>query len=273
MSTDDLSVVVAVVAIVVSVVSAIHTFSQSRHLASSGFKAAEDLKVDLVTLLAALRSITYKGIAASQDGKPRDISQELERVREFQTSPSGYALAALAAERGAGDGADAGRWRVLGLEFAELAGLDISKPEDAGAALAARSWATEIETTLSALAPGDVDAMARKVSNLPAMIGSMRQTRTQDMVLRLWFDVDSEQRGNQNRERELARLHALKADGVEDPDVDMWIATLTDDPDLLQKSLNSGADLSVTMPQLFKRHPTPAAEPGPTDSAAATGRK
>ena len=106
MDQIDWTLVVSVVATVVAVLSAVYAYTQARHLAGSGFKASEDLKADLVTLLAALRSLIYKGISASQDGKPRNISLELERVREFQTSPSGHALAALAAERGSGDGAD-----------------------------------------------------------------------------------------------------------------------------------------------------------------------
>jgi hypothetical protein len=147
---------VAVAAIVVSAGVGMYvlwaTSRQSRRLAGSGFKTVEDLKVDLVALLAALRSAIYKGIAADQSGEPQDVSHELERIRAFQTSPSGYALAALAAKRGSGSDPHAGRWRTLGLHFAELGGIVDSPPHaDRSVALTARHWSTEIETTLGSI--------------------------------------------------------------------------------------------------------------------------
>jgi hypothetical protein len=254
MSAEGWSVVVAGVAIVVSVGSAIYTFWQSRHLAGSGFKAAEDLKADLVALLAALRSIIYKGISSSQDNKSRDISVELKRVREFQTSPSGYALAALAAERGAGKQEDAGHWRVLGLQFAELAGMQELNEGDASVVLRARNWSTEIETTLGGLTLDDVEWMASKVGNLPSMTTSLRHTRSRDMVLRSWFEISEERRAEADPQINLRKLLTLKARGVEDPDVDLWIALLNDDKDNLQKALDAGAHVNATMEHVLGRH-------------------
>jgi hypothetical protein len=185
---------VAVAAIVVSAGVGMYvlwaTSRQSRRLAGSGFKTVEDLKVDLVALLAALRSAIYKGIAADQSGEPQDVSHELERIRAFQTSPSGYALAALAAKRGSGSDPHAGRWRTLGLHFAELGGIVNSPPHvDRSVALTARHWSTEIETTLGSITLDDADWMAEKVGDLPTMIASLAQTREDDMVLGIWFKV------------------------------------------------------------------------------------
>jgi hypothetical protein len=187
--------VLAGVAVVVSASSAIYTFRQSRQLASSGFKTAEDLKVDLVALLAALRSSIYKGIAASEKNEPKDVSVELERIRGFQTSPSGYALAALAAERGSGSDPDAGRWRILGLQFAYLGGVvDSSKQSDGSVAREVRRWSTEIETTLGTLTLDDVDWMAGKIGDLPSVTASLVETRGKDLIAGSWFKIAEERR-------------------------------------------------------------------------------
>lgn len=255
MDADMGMLVVTVIATLLSVGSAIYTFRQSQHLAGSGFRAAEDLKSDLVALLAALRSITYKGTAASQDNLPRDITMELERVREFQTSPSGYALSALAAERGSGNAPDSGNWRVLGLGFAELTGLTLDpQSQDGRAALAARRWSSEIETTLGNLTAEDVRLMASKISDLAAIIGSLKETRRLDMVLGIWFKVFDERRNAANPALALGRLRELKAKGVNDPDLDMWLGLLEDDKDAMQKALDAGAATDVQLPQLLERH-------------------
>lgn len=185
---------VAVAAILVSAGVGVYVLwassRQSRRLAGSGFRTVEDLKVDLIALLAALRSAIYKGIAAAESNEPRDVSHELERIRTFQTSPSGYALAALAAKRGSGSDPHAGRWRTLGLHFAELGGIvDSPSNVDRSVALAARYWSTEIETTLGSITLDDANWMAERVSDLPTMIASLAETREEDMVLGLWFKV------------------------------------------------------------------------------------
>lgn len=255
MDADSGMLIVTIVATLLSVGSAIYTFRQSQHLASSGFKAAEDLKSDLVALLAALRSITYKGTVASQDNLSRDIGSELARVRDFQTSPSGYALSALAAERGSGTGADAGSWRVLGLSFAELTGLaPDTQSRDGGMALAARQWASEIETTLGNLTAADVDLMAGKITNLAAIIGSLKETRHLDMVLGIWFRLFDERRSAANPTLALDRLRQIKAAGVKDPDLDMWLALLDDDKDGMQKALDAGAAIDLQLGQLLERY-------------------
>lgn len=255
MTANDWSVVVAVVAVVVAGGSAVYTVRHSRRLASSGFKTAEDLKVDLVALLAALRSAIYKGIAASQDNKPRDVSVELERIRAFQASPSGYALAALAAERGSGSDRAAGRWRVLGLQFAELGGA-VSDPHqsDGAVTLEMRHWATEIETTLSTVTLQDVDWMALKIGDLRSMITSVVETRDKDMVARIWFELAEQRRRESDPQSQLDELRTLEASGVDDPNIVFWIAMLTDDLDLLEKALAAGADRSLTANQVIKRH-------------------
>lgn len=255
MSANAWAVVVAVVSLAVAGTAAFYTYRQTRHLAGSGFKTAEDLKVDIVALLAALRSVIYKGIAASQDDRSRDVSSELERLRDFQTSPSGYALGAFAAERGSGTSEDAGRWRVLGLQFAELCGLVIPATQaDGSLVLRARHWATEIETTLGSLTAQDVDWMAAKVGNLPSMVASLVETRSRDMVANLWFGVAAQRRDEADPQAQLGRLQKLKLSGIDDPDLDLWIATLTDDTALLAKALGDGADTSITLGGLLERY-------------------
>ena len=121
-------------------------------------------------------------------------------------------------------------------------------------ALWARHWATEIESTLELLRADDVNWMAKKVSDLPAMIASIVETRSKDMVASIWFEVADKRRVEADPARQLERLQVLRASGVVDPTLDFWIAFLTHDSAQVEKALKRGADRTISVAALIARY-------------------
>jgi hypothetical protein len=134
--------------------------------------------------------------------------------------------------------------------FAELGGAVSSQQGDGSVGF----WATEIETTLGALTSRDVDLMAQRVGDLPPMIASLVETRRKDMLLALSFEQADEQRAEHDPRRSLPALLDLRAAGVDDPNVNLWIGFLTDDTDLAAEAIAAGADRSLTVEQIVAQH-------------------
>ena len=159
----------AIAALLVSVIAlfvGLYASRVARQVEESGFKAEEQFKADLVTLLSALRSIIVKGAMNAAASTPLSVEKEIDTIRTFQASTSGLALAAWAARQGSiGDSKDptAGRWRGLSLDLGNLSGATGDDVEQ-GAASNAKlpNWATAVELTIvetgigvTDFAPGD----------------------------------------------------------------------------------------------------------------------
>jgi hypothetical protein len=256
----------AIAALIVSIVAILVAGFVARQVESSGFKAEEQFKADLVNLLAALRGLIVKGILADQDQEPRSTATELDVIRGFQASTSGIALSAWAVEKGVGDGPVPGRWRTLSMNLGELAGaMQSGKAEDN---VRLRDGATEVELTLDDLASKEVRIISRKVGDLPAFFGSLKETRQKDILLRPWFEIYNEIRLESDPKLRLPQLEALRAAGVDDPDLDLWLAFLNDDVPGLKRALDRGANKGISPGEVLRRHESRTVTPS---SAASTG--
>ena len=52
----------------------------------------------------------------------------------------------------------------------------------------------------------------------------------------------------------LKYLKVLKQEGVEDPDIDLYIGIITHDEGLVKEALQKGANIDTTSSELFDRH-------------------
>ncbi len=242
----------AIAALIVSIVAIIVAGLVARQVETSGFKAEEQFKADLVNLLAALRGLIIKGILTDQDQEPRSTATELDVIRGFQASTSGIALSAWAVEKGVGDGLVPGRWRTLSINLGELAGAMHSS--EAADNLHLRNRATEVELTLDALEPQEVRIISRKIGDLPALFGSLKETRQKDILLGQWFKIYSERALKSDPKLLLPQLEALRTAGVDDPDLDFWVAFLNDDVPGLKRALDRGANKGVSPGEVLRRH-------------------
>jgi hypothetical protein len=254
MSSGSWAVVVAIVAVAVSAAAAWYTTQKGRELATAGFRAGEDMKADLVALIAALRSLILKGIQSSQDGEYRDVRADVEAVRRFQNSPSGLGLSLLAAERGSTSEPMSGSWRVLGLRMADLTGISLTDQATAETTLECRQLATGIEQTLSLIKQTDVDWVTSKIRNLDELVTTLVDTRSKDLILGIWFGIFARNEAQSDPARYLAELEQLESANVDDPDLRLWLAVLRDQPDEGEKATKEGASLATTVDELLQRH-------------------
>ncbi len=242
----------AIAALIVSIVAIIITSYVARLVGGSGFRAQEQLKIDLVNLLAALRSTIIKGIAASQDDCPRSLTSEIAVFSNFQTSVSGIALAGWAAEKGVGEGQTEGSWRALELRMAELAGA--SPPSVSEDNLLLRGIAADVELTIQDLSSKDVRTMAKRVHNLPGFFATLRVTRSKDMILRIWFTSHIRKVQQSDPKLALPELRRLLAEGRKDPNIDMWISLATNDNQGLKEAIDNGANIGASLESVLRKY-------------------
>jgi hypothetical protein len=257
MSTAALSIA----ALAISLFAAIASVRATYHVATSGFRASQDFVSDLASLLAALRSIASKGAIVLGEARktPISIDDELALVRTFMTGTSGLALTLHAGEIGSTalpDEPGARRWRVIRFHFANLGALRIESPGDNQTAA---RYALDIERTLDTLDPIAVKAIRRRIKGLPTILSSIRDSREQDILIHSLDNVDIELRESSVDKGDLLRRFraiqvTLRVDGHVDPDVDMFIAVLTNDTRALSDALDRGADPNITDIAVLSRH-------------------
>ena len=254
MSAGWWAVVVAGVAVVVSAATAWYTTKKDREIATAGFRVGEDMTADLAALIAALRSLILKGIQSSQDKEYRDVRADLEAVRQFQTSPSGLGLSLLAAERVSSSEPMSGHWRVLGLNMANLTGIVVTDGATGATTLTCRQLATEIEQTVSLIRQTDVEWVREKLRDLDALLTTLVDTRSKDMVLSIWFKVFAQNQAAADPTNYLEKLEQLESAGVDDADLRLWLAVLRNQPEKGERATEEGASLSTTVDELLQRH-------------------
>jgi len=233
-------------------------------VAESGFKAEEQFKADLVTLLAALRSIIVKGALNAAGSTPLSVEKEINTIRDFQASTSGLALAAWAARQGnIGDSEDptAGRWRVLSLDLGNLSGTtgdDVEKGAASNAKLP--NWATSVELALENLTEDSVRAISKNIRDLPGTFAALKESREDDLLLKIWFDSYQSKEESESPESRRGRLEYLRESGIDDPDIDAWLALISENNDDFQAALKRGADPAVSLGDVLARYDGDAPE-------------
>src|SRR6266849_672263 len=253
-----LDTILAIVALVIAVLSAIGTVRATYQVARSGFRASESVLTDLATLLAALRSIATKGAIVMGEGRttPIPIDTELDTVRSFVTSTCGLALALHAAEvgsAGAPDDPRAGAWRILRFHLTNLAAMQITSSSDNQAAA---RFALDIERTVSTLDKEAIKSVRQQIKNLPQVLTSLENSRKQDILLAALDQTVSLQPQADNHQKAYERLRQLRDSGVQDPDVDMFLAVERGDDGIaeLQDAIDRGAQVNVTLGEVLSRY-------------------
>lgn len=259
-----LATVISIISAVIAILSAISSARTSYQVNGSGFKASQALLTDLVTLLAAIRSIAYKAALTRGGGSKTllPIETELAALRNFLTSTSGLALCLYAGKQGsAGDPDDpiAGNWRTLQIELSRLSAVTVAAPEDVDLA----GWdALKIENTLSNLTRKSIKEMRNEINDLPNILSSMAITRRDNIVLRAFDEVIKEHYAKNSDEYHIHQLHEIKDSGVEDPTLNLWLGLLEGDGPAVQDALANGGDQSVSLQDIIKKYQTTDADEG-----------
>jgi hypothetical protein len=251
-----LATAISIASAMIAILSAISSARTSYQINGSGFKASQALLTDLATLLAALRSIAVKGamVMGEQRKTPIPIDAELAVVRAFLTNTSGLALSLYAGKvgsTGASDNPVAGAWRVSRMQFTNLAAATITTPSDNQAAGA---LALELECTLSTLNRKAIKRIRREIKNMPNVLSSLTKSRSNDILLSSMESVVSDRKAEAGLGPSAQLLRQLKSSGIEDADIDMWLAMEDDDLDALKDAVERGADPNKPLGEVLNRY-------------------
>jgi hypothetical protein len=240
---------ISVLAIIICIGSAIYSGMLSEKLASSDHKAKEQVKADTAKLLSTLRSLMNKGALSSTTKDAIDIKPEKDAISEFMNSQTGFAYYSWVDEKSSqaeSEGRQGGSWRVFFLYLSELANAD-------NAYVAARR-AADVELLFDDLSEDDVEKIAYFNSDLIQAISENSKNREGNVVIKALVESQKERQIENSSENLLAKLTFLKNKGINDPNIDMFIATITGEISILEKALEAGADPHITDAALLRKY-------------------
>jgi hypothetical protein len=219
--------------------------------AGASFRAEEKVKEDVATLLTALRNLRLRLrlspylFDTSHEALLDQIGEQRAAINSIFNSTTGYAFAALEGERSREAGEGPAEWGVLPIYLLEI--LQSVRPE----IVFVRALA--FERLLETLTIRDIRRLAGYVSDLTESTVLFGKSYG---VLDEIDKATGEEKMESSSDERLERFRRIKASGVDDPDVDMFIAVLEGDGsvDDLKDALDRGANPSITDTEVLRRH-------------------
>lgn len=256
LKTSDVIALVAAVVAGLSLAISIYAIGSTERIATSGFQSAQKVKLDTATLLAALRSTMVKAaLYSQQDPKLRDdpnyphyidIRPERASIQGFLNSSTAIAYYLFVAQKSA-EARKAGKsredWRTFFLQLEDL--LSRSNTYSAGI-LAAR-----LETMFEIVSDQDIDDMSDGLEDLPGSVRKIIQERKHDAVIEAMVELGAKPKSESTFPDFVTYL---RAQGIKDPDVDLFWSVISGDKTIAQDALNRGAKLNVTETELISRY-------------------
>lgn len=219
---------------------------------SSDYKAQQQTKTDIAGLLATLAMVVNKGaLARTGQIQQVDFRREAEAIEGFVHSTTGFAMYMMAAQKSRAARRKSEEWRLFFMYVAEL----ISKPDEPGLVL---NRAIRLLELLLKLDSNDLRAIGRSVSNLVSGISAFDRALDDNVVIKAMRNVAAEEGGGGNdKERNalvISKLQFLKTQGVDDPNVDLFLAVHAGDTVKLKNALDRGADPNITDTAVLEKH-------------------
>lgn len=154
----------------------------TRRIATSDFRAAQQVKSFSMRLSAALISLVYKAAshtAIRPDGVP-DMHREKQTISEFLNSPSGLAYLMFVAQKSR-VATDAEPWRSFAWKLNNI--TTTNDPSHAARV------AIEVLNLLFEVTESDIEDMSNSVSDLPRAFASIQEVLQEDPLLKAFFTV------------------------------------------------------------------------------------
>jgi len=246
---ETITLFVSIIAIIISVISAGYSGFLSEKHSSSDYKARELVKSDTARLLATLRSFMHKGALSNTTKEKIDIEPEKEAISKFMNSQTGFAYYSWVDEKSAQaerDGKKGESWRVFFLYLSELANAE--NPYSAS------RRAADVELMFDDLTESDVAKIADFNADLIEAISKNSKNREGNLVVKALVESQRERQKENNVNRFVKKLIYLKNIGIDDPNIDMFLATITGEESQLKKALEAGADPHTTDRALLKKY-------------------
>jgi len=254
LKASDLTALVSAAIAVLALFISIYAAYVTERVATSGFQSAERVKSDTASLLAALRGVMIKSALYTQmDPKTRDdstkadyidIRPEKAAIQSFLNSSTAiayYDFAARRSKKAQETGKKGEEWRVFFLALTTLLHTDNTY----GAGL----QAAKIEKMFDSVSEEDIEEMSSGLEDLVGSIKRISQDRQNDPLL--FVLVDNAGKKEVNFEDFLA---FLRAQGIKDPDVDLFWSAVNGDGHLAEDALKRGAKVSTTKGEIKTRY-------------------
>jgi hypothetical protein len=244
--------VVASLALIISIATAIYSGSQGKHIASSDFKAEEQVKSDTVKILAALRSIMqkYALLFSGLDATEIDFSKEKSVITDFLNSETGFAYYSWTEQKNTlaiEEGKKGEPWRVF---FYYLAEISVSKN-----ICSAATRAADLELLLSDITNSDLIKISEFNSDLSKAIAMNFKNINGNPFINALISMAKERRKDQDSGIIIKKLNYLKSKGIKDPSIDYLLATEDDDASSkLKAARDAGADTYITDSALLNKY-------------------
>ena len=243
----DVQTTISCIAICVSVIAVVAAFygvAVAKRLSSSDHRAAEQVKSDMVRLNAAIMSIAENWAFDSQgERKSYDASKEREVLADFTNSESAIALRAWIRDNGAKIHRG---WRTF---FPDLAYLSMLKLSEINPKVIAG-----VIYLLESLERQDVEAITQYNADLVTVMTSGLPNDNAIALALLEMRKDDEERSYKKQRKAIKQLTWLRADGVDDPNVDRHLAQLTENSQLFEEAVARGAVRDVPLPDLIRQY-------------------
>ena len=248
---ETITLILSIIAILISLSSALYTGFLSEKLSSSDYKAKEQVKADTARLLSSLRSMMHKGALSSTTKDEIDISYEKNAISEFLTSQTGLAYYAWVDEKSSeadAKGRTGELWRVFFLYLAELS--NASHPYSAA------RRAADVEILFDQLTEEDISKISEFNSDLIKAIANNSKNRDGNVVVNAFFSSQKEVEEERSSENLSKKLRYLKSIGIDDPNIDLFLAVMggDDNVDAAKAALEAGADVNMTDGALLEKY-------------------
>lgn len=215
---------------------------------SSDYRAEQAVKADTAQVRAALRSIMVKWAVLQRPDRDTclDIAAERKVLNDFLSTTTAFGYWSWAEERGeaAEEGTTNEPWRAFFLYIAYL--LDASERPGDNAPV---DLAVQLEDLLADLTRADINKISSYVADLAGVLG--RATDSTNPVLRAVLELRRPKMGDEAKRQ---AFEHLKRKGVNDPNVDFWLAVFTDDREAMDAAVKAGADTGVGDLQVLGEH-------------------
>lgn len=232
----ELTVVVAFTSLLVSIASSMYGFTQNKKLQEFEHRTREDTKEDLVKLDTALKSIIIKS-SYRNDMKNLGFDLEKKIISEFLLSPTWLAIEYLINQNN--------DKTMLHVELL----LILNRQDGITIGFAAHN----AEKELSRISKQYQEELLNLKNNIYTMLPEI----SGDSVERLAQTAVSAVKDRITYSDEYVRdaFHYLKEEkGVKDPNIDLFLAVLDNNEDLLKQAIDAGGTLAADDKDLMRKY-------------------
>jgi hypothetical protein len=220
---------------------------------SSDYKSQQEVKTDLAKLLATLSSAQVRaGIKLEPGARAKtNLAVEKAALLAFMQSTTGFAFYGFAAHKSQKSAKAPQEWRLFHLYMSEMIDTD-----DVGLFL---NRAIRVQNLLTSFTKADLKQLSKAVQDIAHSVAHFDDVVENNVLLKAMREIYGTDPKNapapeDDNKRFIAALNYLKSQGVDDPDIDLFLAVDANDTAGLKAAIDRGGNVNVTTGELLARY-------------------